>query len=142
MKKKTSRRKKQQPAAEGMVFPIEKAAKIRADFLQVISYKGEEQLVEYSTSEFSAVCPYSGLPDMATVIIEYIPMKWIIELKSLKYYFVSYRNVGIYQEEATNRIFSDLYALLKPKQMKVTTIYNTRGGIDSTCTIGKGKSKF
>lgn len=141
MKKKTSRRKKQKAIAEGTVFPFEKVDQIRTDFLQVIPYEGEEQLVEYSTSEFSAVCPYSGLPDIATVIIEYIPVKWIVELKSLKYYFVSYRNVGIYQEEATNRIFRDLHTLLQPKQMKVTTIYNTRGGIDSTCTIEKGKRK-
>lgn len=141
MKKKTSKRRKQRPVPEGMTFPFEKQDEIRADFLQTLPYKGQVQLVEYSTPEFSAVCPYSGLPDIATVIIEYIPDKKIVELKSLKYYFVSYRNVGIYQEDATNRIFSDLYTLLKPKHMKVTTIYNTRGGIDSTCTIERGKNR-
>lgn len=139
MKKKISKRKIKKPSAEGETFPFEKPDKIRADFLKTIPYRGLEQLIEYSTPEFSAVCPYSGLPDIATVIIEYIPDKKIVELKSLKYYFVSYRNVGIYQEDATNRIFTDLFALLKPKYMKVTTIYNTRGGIDSTCTIEKRK---
>ncbi len=135
MKEKRSKRKIKKPYAEGKTFLFEKADKIRTDFLKTIPYKGMEQLIEYSTPEFSAVCPYSGLPDIATVIIEYIPEEKIVELKSLKYYLVSYRNVGIYQEDATNRIFTDLFALLKPKYMKVTTIYNTRGGIDSTCTI-------
>ena len=141
MKKKPTKREVKKPAAEGMTFPFEKPDKIRADFLKTIPYKGMEQLIEYSTPEFSAVCPYSGLPDIATVIIEYIPNKRIVELKSLKYYFVSYRNVGIYQEEATNRMFNDLYTLLKPKYMKITTIYNTRGGIDSTCCIEKRRRR-
>jgi 7-cyano-7-deazaguanine reductase len=141
MKKKRSKHRTKKPSAEGVTFPFDKPDKIKTDFLKTLPYKGLEQLVEYSSPEFSAACPYSGLPDIATVIIEYIPDKKIVELKSLKYYFVSYRNVGIYQEDATNRIFGDLFALLKPKYMKVTTIYNTRGGIDSTCTIEKVKSK-
>ena len=60
-----------------------------------------------------------------------------IELKSLKYYFVSFRNVGIYQEGATKRIHDDLKNALETKKIKVTTIYNTRGGFDTTCVEGK-----
>lgn len=81
------------------------------------------------------MCPFSGLPDIGEVIIKYIPNKKIIELKSLKYYFVSFRNVGIYQEKATDRIFNDLKKLLKPKYLYVETNYNTRGGIDSKCIM-------
>ncbi|MDI6732659.1 MAG: preQ(1) synthase [Planctomycetota bacterium] len=114
-----------------------KIDKIKTDTLATFPYKGEKQLIQYTTKEFSAVCPFSGLPDIATVIIEYIPNKLCLELKSLKYYFVSFRNVGIYQEDATNRIFKTLYRLLKPKYLSVKTIYNTRGGIDSVCCIAK-----
>ncbi len=121
------------------LLKIEKPDKIRRDFLQTINYKGYTELIKYETKEFSAVCPFSGLPDIATIIIEYIPSKLIVELKSLKYYFVSFRNVGIYQEEVTSKIFDDLYKILKPKYLKLTTIYNTRGGIDATCIIEKGK---
>ncbi|MGC9218440.1 MAG: preQ(1) synthase, partial [Athalassotoga sp.] len=67
------------------------------------------------------------------------PNKKIVELKSLKYYFVSFRNVGIYQEKATQRIFDDLFALLDPVWMKITLIYKTRGGIDATTAIEKGE---
>ena len=100
------------------------------------------QLIRYSTSEFSAVCPFSGLPDIARVIVEYLPDKLCIELRSLKYYFISYRDVGIYQENATNRIFNDLFNLIKPKYLKIVTKYNTRGGIDAVCTIEKGKPEI
>jgi len=97
------------------------------------------QWIKYETNEFSAVCPFSGLPDIGQVIIEYIPTKKIVELKSLKYYFLSYREVGIYQEHATQKIYQDLWQVLKPQQLAITTIYNTRGGIDTTCHIDSSK---
>ena len=127
------------PRAEGKIFPFEKPDKIRPDFLETIPYRGERQLVQYTSREFSAVCPFSGLPDIATVVIEYIPNRLCVELKSLKYYFVSFRNVGIYQEAATNRIFKNLWQLLKPRYLMIKTIYNTRGGIDAVCEIEKGR---
>ncbi|MDR1997701.1 MAG: preQ(1) synthase [Candidatus Margulisbacteria bacterium] len=95
-----------------------------------------DQWITYTTAEFSAVCPFSGLPDIATVTIEYVPRQKIVELKSLKYYYLSYRTVGIYQEHATQKIYADLRKVLKPKKLKVTTIYHTRGGIDTTCVLG------
>jgi 7-cyano-7-deazaguanine reductase len=128
--------------AEGRIFKFEKPQKIRADFLATFPYRGKSQLIEYTTREFSAVCPFSGLPDIATVKIEYVPEKKCLELKSLKYYFVSYRNVGIYQEAATDKIFSDIYKILKPKYLKITTIYNTRGGIEATCVMEKGRKIY
>jgi 7-cyano-7-deazaguanine reductase len=124
---------------EKFQLPVESVEKIRADLLDVFPYDGEKQLIQYRTAEFSAVCPFSGLPDLGQVEIEYIPDKSCLELRSLKYYFISYRTVGIYQEHATNRIFNDIRNVLKPGYLKITTKYNTRGGIDSICTIQTGK---
>ena len=121
--------------AEGRVFDFEKEDKIGTGLLEVFPYEGPRQKIAYETAEFSAVCPYSGLPDYARLSIEYIPGSQIIELKSLKYYIVSFRNVGIFQEPATARIFQDISALLQPQWLCVKTVYNTRGGIDSTCVI-------
>ena len=129
------------PKAGGKVFRFESESVIKPSFLETIKYTGKRQLIEYRTKEFSAVCPFSGLPDIGEVIITYIPAKSIIELKSLKYYFVSFRNAGIYQEKATDRIFSDIIKKLKPIYLRVETIYNTRGGIDSRCVMEKGKLK-
>jgi 7-cyano-7-deazaguanine reductase len=125
--------------AEGKKFKFDPPEKIRTDFLESFPYAGERQLITCSTREFSAVCPYSGLPDIADVAIEYIPGKKIVELKSLKYYYVSFRNVGITQEDVTSRIFRDLKKLLKPPYLRLITIYNTRGGIDTKCVMVQGK---
>ncbi len=98
----------------------------------------ERQVVVYETEpgEFSAVCPFSGLPDYGVVRIEYVPGSWILELKSLKYYLISWRDIGVYQEEATALIYRDLMRHLEdPEYLVVTTVYNVRGGIKTTCTI-------
>jgi len=126
------------PEAEGLSLPFNSPDDIRPDLLEAIPYTGRPQLISYSTDEFSAVCPYSGLPDIATVVIRYIPDNRLVELKSLKYYFTSFRNVGIYQEDATVRIFEDLKQVLKPRYLHVYTRYNTRGGIDAECVIETG----
>jgi 7-cyano-7-deazaguanine reductase len=81
------------------------------------------------TDEFTAVCPWSGLPDFATIHIDYIPDSVCIELRSLKYYLLSYRTVGMYQEHVVNRILDDLVRCAKPKWMKVSADYRIRGGI-------------
>ena len=123
------------PEAAGKTFQFDDESEIRTDFLETIPYSGKPQNVSYETEEFSAVCPFSGLPDISRVTIEYIPKSKIIELKSLKYYFVSFRNVGIYQEAVTDRLFTDLLDLLDPHFLSVVTIYNTRGGIDARCEM-------
>jgi len=123
------------PAAEGQIFEFTGPENIKTDFLETIEYEGNPQLITYETDEFSAVCPFSGLPDIARVTIEYIPGKKIVELKSLKYYFISFRNVGIYQEAVTDRIYRDLYKCLKPVSLKIKTVYNIRGGILATCVM-------
>lgn len=123
------------PVPEGKTFNFENENSIRYDFLEVIPYDGKPQEITYETDEFSAVCPFSGLPDVGVVRIVYIPSGKIVELKSLKYYFISYRNVGIYQEAATNRIYCDMEKLLDPKYLRIETEYNIRGGILARCVM-------
>lgn len=121
---------------EGKTYARDGMEAIDAGCLETFAYKGEGEVITITTPEFSAVCPFSGLPDIARVIIQYIPRGRCVELKSLKYYFLSYRNVGIYQEMATKRIYDDLKKAIKPQKLRVETVYNTRGGMDVRC--GKG----
>ncbi len=125
--------------AEGKILDFLPPAAVDTGCLRTFPHRGHPQKILCTTREFSAVCPFSGLPDVATVEIEYFPGGRCIELKSLKYYFVSFRNVGIFQEAATDRIFSDLRAALRPRYLRVSTVYNTRGGIDTTCQIEGGR---
>ena len=123
--------------AEGKIFNYDDASKINADFLETFPFESVNQYIKTETNEFSAVCPFSGLPDLAKVRIEYFPTGGkCIELKSLKYYFTSFRNVGIYQEGATKRIYDDLSSILETKKIQITTIYNIRGGFKTTCIEG------
>ena len=123
--------------AEGKIFNYDDASKIDADFLETFPFESVDQYIKTETNEFSAVCPFSGLPDLAKVRIEYFPAGGkCIELKSLKYYFTSFRNVGIYQEGATKRIYDDLSSILETKKIQITTIYNIRGGFKTTCIEG------
>ena len=123
--------------AEGKNFNYDDTSKINANFLETFPFESVNQYIKTETNEFSAVCPFSGLPDLAKVRIEYFPSgKKCIELKSLKYYFTSFRNVGIYQEGATKRIYDDLSSILETKKIQITTIYNIRGGFKTTCIEG------
>lgn len=121
--------------AEGRTVPFVGPEHVDVAVLETFPYEGPEQEIVTETREFSAVCPFSGLPDFATLTIRYIPGKSCVELKSLKYYVLSYRNVGIYQEHATAKLAEDLYGVLKPKSLTVTTVYNIRGGFDTTCKV-------
>jgi 7-cyano-7-deazaguanine reductase len=103
--------------------------------LETFDYKGPAQEIVTETNEFTAVCPYSGLPDFARLTISYTPHHKCVELKSLKYYVTSFRNVGIFQEHATARIADDLFRLLSPRSLSVRTVYNLRGGFETTCTM-------
>ena len=97
-------------------------------------YPGKDIVINVATDEFTAVCPWSGLPDFATLRIDYIPGRAIIELRSLKSYLFSFRNVGIYQEHLVNRILEDLVRCARPKWMKVAADYRVRGGIHTVAT--------
>jgi 7-cyano-7-deazaguanine reductase len=102
-------------------------------------YPGREIVMTIETGEFTAVCPWSGLPDFATIRIEYVPAKVCIELRSLKYYLFSYRNVGIYQEHLVNRMIDDLIRCASPKWMKVSADYGIRGGIHTVASREHGR---
>ena len=121
--------------AEGRTIPFVGPEHIDGQVLETFGYDGPEQEIVTETDEFSAVCPYSGLPDFATLTISYVPAGRCVELKSLKYYVTGYRNVGIFQEHATGRIAEDLFRTLAPKRLSVRTVYNIRGGFETTCTV-------
>ncbi|MGD9212667.1 MAG: preQ(1) synthase [Desulfobacteraceae bacterium] len=110
---------------------------IKADVLDPIdyAYSGQRDItISIQQPEFTSVCPMTGLPDFGTINICYVPDKKIIELKSLKYYLLQYRNVGIFYEHVTNRILEDLVAALKPKRMEITGEFTARGGLSATVT--------
>ena len=122
---------------QGKIFNYEDENHIRPDCLGTYEFDSPNQYITTETNEFSAVCPFSGLPDLAYIKIEYYPEgRKCVELKSLKYYFISFRNVGIYQEAVTKRIYKDLKKALETEKLAVTTVYNTRGGFDTTCIEG------
>lgn len=112
-------------------YPVQGVSAIDTGVLDSFPYEhpGNDISINITTDEFTAVCPWSGLPDFGTITIDYIPRRVCIELRSLKYYLLSYRNVGIYQEHVVNRILDDLVRCASPKWMKVTVDYRIRGGV-------------
>ena len=98
-------------------------------------YPGSDSKVTIETEEFTAVCPWTGLPDFGTLTIEYIPSNLCIELKSLKYYLMGFTGVGIVQEHAANRILNDLVDSCNPKEMTIGLEYKVRGGITTKVSV-------
>ncbi|RMG69837.1 MAG: NADPH-dependent 7-cyano-7-deazaguanine reductase QueF [Nitrospirae bacterium] len=95
--------------------------------------------INITFSEFTCLCPRSGYPDFATIKIRYIPDRKIVELKSLKLYLNSYRQRYISHEEATNQIYSDLEALLKPRFLEVIGDFNPRGNVKTIIKISSNE---
>jgi 7-cyano-7-deazaguanine reductase len=87
--------------------------------------------ITISIPEYTSICPRSGLPDFGTITIRYIPDQWCVELKSLKMYILAYRSLGIFYENAVNRILKDFVKASKPIQVVVTGEFNVRGGMRS-----------
>jgi len=112
-------------------FDIQKEEAIDFAVLEAVpfDYPGSATEVVYETEEFTCVCPWTGLPDFARLVIRYVPDSSLVELKSLKYYLTSYRNVGILQEHTVNRILQDLVQLLEPVSMVIEAEYKERGGL-------------
>lgn len=123
--------------AEGRTFPFLGEEAIQPELLETFAYEHPEREAEVTieTEEWNCVCPFSGLPDFGRLVIRYVPHKLCLELKSLKYYLTSFRNVGIYQEHAACRILQDLVACCQPKRMEVTLDYRLRGGIHTVVTV-------
>ena len=99
------------------------------------TYPDRDYTIEIVNPEFTSVCPKTGLPDFGTITVRYVPDKTCIELKSLKYYFLEFRNAGIFYENITNKILDDLVCALQPRSLSVITEWKARGGITETVTV-------
>ncbi len=95
-------------------------------------YPKRDYVITHTNPEFTSVCPVTGLPDFGEIEVVFVPDELCVELKSLKYYFVSFRQRGIFYEAVTNEILEDLVSAIKPRWMEVTGEFSTRGGLHST----------
>lgn len=131
--------KKQFPPHD-KTLPFKGPEAIDAQCLECFDYEyahtpaGKNLDIRTTTEEFTSVCPFSGLPDFARVTIAYTPNKKCIELRSLKYYLMSYRDVGIWYEHLANRILEDLACACEPRRMKIEIQCTPRGGLATTLT--------
>jgi 7-cyano-7-deazaguanine reductase len=112
------------------------ASTISPDVLDPIPYRNPDKntWVEIENPEFTSLCPKTGLPDFGTITIKYLPDQWIVELKSLKYYFLQFRNTGIFYENLSQLILDHLVNSLKPFEIVVEANFTSRGGISSKIT--------
>lgn len=98
-------------------------------------YVDRDYHIHMEIPEFTCLCPKTGQPDFATLVLDYIPEKKCIELKSLKLYIWSYRNEGVFHEAVTNKILDDLVAVLKPRYIRLIARFYVRGGIFTNVTV-------
>lgn len=118
-------------------YKIEDPSSVKTDLLQPIeyAYKSSRSIdIIIKQPEYTSVCPMTGLPDNGCITIRYRPDETIIELKSLKYYLLQFRNVGMFYEHVVNKILDDLVHVLKPLRMEVTGEFTPRGGVSSIAT--------
>ena len=111
---------------------------VKIDLITTIDYKYKEVRdidITIQQPEFTSVCPMTGLPDFGSITIRYTPNNKIIELKSLKFYMLQYRNVGIFYEHVVNKILNDLVEALNPKWMEVAGNFSARGGITTKVAV-------
>lgn len=95
-------------------------------------YPDRDYWIRIEIPEFTCICPKTGLPDFATLTLEYIPDRRCVELKALKLYINSYRNIGIFHEHAVNKILDDFVHAVGPRRAEFTGVFNARGGIATT----------
>ena len=114
-------------------FDVQEISTIDTEVLESIPFEYPDSATDvvYETQEFTSVCPWTGLPDFGRLVITYRPKESLVELKSLKYYLTSFRNVGILQEHVVNRMLEDLVALLEPESMVIEASFNERGGLST-----------
>jgi 7-cyano-7-deazaguanine reductase len=96
-------------------------------------------VIKITLPEFTALCPRSGYPDFGTIYLEYMPDKWVVELKAIKLYINSFRNRYISHENAANEVFDTLYSKLAPKWMKLTFDFEPRGNVHTVIEIDSSK---
>ncbi|MDR3111559.1 MAG: preQ(1) synthase [Elusimicrobiota bacterium] len=108
--------------------------KVSSELLETMTYQyiGKDINVCIETEEFTCLCPWTGLPDFAYLVINYTPDKNVVELKSLKMYLQSYRMVGMVHESVVNNVLNDLVEKVNPKKMSIEIEFGTRGGIITT----------
>ena len=118
-------------------LPVQGLEALKPGCLLTFDYEfpGSNAEIAIDTNEFTAVCPWTGLPDQGTLTIRYVPHLRCIELKSLKYYLLSYRSVGIVQEHAANRILNDLVKVCDPVSMSLVLDYQVRGGLHTVVSV-------
>ncbi len=95
-------------------------------------YTDREYSIHMEIPEFTCICPKTGLPDFATLTIDYAPAELCVELKSFKEYIFAYRNIGIFHEHVVNRVLDDFVSSCHPRSAKVRGVFNARGGIQTT----------
>lgn len=105
-------------------------------------YADRDYHIHMEIPEFTCLCPKTGQPDFATLVLDYIPEKKCIELKSLKLYIWSYRNEGVFHEAVTNKILDDLVAILKPRYLRLIARFYVRGGIFTNVTVDYQKKNW
>ena len=105
-------------------------------------FQHRDYVVHFEIPEFTCLCPRSGFPDFATIVIDYVPGPTIVELKSLKLYINGYRNRAISHEGATNTICDDLAALLGPRWLRVVGEFNVRGNIKTVVTAEQALPEY
>ena len=98
-------------------------------------HPGTEYLVRFTVPEFTSLCPVTGQPDFATLLLEYVPDERCVELKSLKLYIWAFRERGAFHEAVTNEIHGDLVDALEPRFLRLTGRFNVRGGLYTTVTV-------
>lgn len=122
-------------------YKIESPDIVKKDILVTIAYQyhGQRPIdITIRQPEYTSVCPMTGLPDVGTITIRYQPEEKIVELKSLKFYLLQFRNVGMFYEHVVNRILDDLVAVLSPRRMEITGDFTARGGITTQVTAFYG----
>ena len=98
-------------------------------------YPGRDYEININYPEFTCLCPKTGQPDFAEIKLDYVPDEMCVELKSLKLYYWSFRDEGHFHEKVTNMIASDLIAVMNPRYLKVTAVFNVRGGVYTTIEV-------
>ncbi len=111
----------------GVKYPTQYAPEILETFIN--KHQDREYLVTFTCPEFTSLCPKTGQPDFAKIIINYIPRERMVESKSLKLYLFSFRNHGDFHEDCVNIILNDLVKLMNPRYIEVKGIFTPRGGI-------------
>src|SRR5688572_11949289 len=97
-----------------------------------------EYEIHFECPEFTCMCPRTGQPDFATIHIRYVPARLCVELKSLKLYLWSFRDVGAFHEKVSNDIANDLFGLMQPRRLELIGEFRVRGGITTTVTVRLG----